>query len=180
MELHLNRIPSPLGEMLLVTDGQGAARALDFTNHVIRPTRELRERYGDMVLRESGRSEEAQRVADKLGAYFKGNLTALDDIPLAIDGSEFQRKVWAALRGIHAGTTTIYGKLARSLGFSDPRMQTPPMVVPLERGDATVFAVSHRPVKGSRGIYRVNLRHAVSRVRSGSRTAINFVFHYGP
>jgi hypothetical protein len=61
-----------------------------------------------------------------------------------------------------------------------PRMQTRPMVVPLGRGDATVFAVSHRPVTGSKGIYRVNLRHAVSPVLRGTRTALNLVFHHAP
>jgi hypothetical protein len=61
-----------------------------------------------------------------------------------------------------------------------PRMQTRPMVVPLRRGDATVFAVHHRPFKGSRGFYRVNLRHAVSRVRSGQRIALDLVFHDAP
>lgn len=61
-----------------------------------------------------------------------------------------------------------------------PRMQTRPMVVPLQRGDAIVFAVHHRPFKGSKGFYRVNLRHAVSRVRSGERVALNVVFHDAP
>jgi uncharacterized protein len=61
-----------------------------------------------------------------------------------------------------------------------PRMQTRPMVVPLRRGDAAVFAVHHRPIKGSRGSYRVNLRHAVSPVRSGQRIALDFVFHDAP
>lgn len=61
-----------------------------------------------------------------------------------------------------------------------PRMQTRPMVVPLQRGDATVFAAHHRPFKGSKGFYRVNLRHAVSRVRSGERTALDLVFHHAP
>jgi hypothetical protein len=59
-------------------------------------------------------------------------------------------------------------------------MQTRPIVVPLRRGDATVFAVHHRPVKGSRGFYRVNLRHAVSPVRSGERIALDLVFHDAP
>jgi len=49
------------------------------------------------------------------------------------------------------------------------RMQSRPMVLPLGQGDAVVFAVHHRPVHGTRGIYRVNLRHGVSRVRSGCR-----------
>jgi len=61
-----------------------------------------------------------------------------------------------------------------------PRMQTRPIVVPLRRGDATVFAVHHRPFKGSRGFYRVNLRHAVSPVRSGQRIALDLVFHDAP
>jgi uncharacterized protein len=61
-----------------------------------------------------------------------------------------------------------------------PRMQTRPMVVPLKRGDATVFAVHYRPFKGTKGYYRVNLRHAVSRVRSGERVAIDLLFHDAP
>jgi len=58
-----------------------------------------------------------------------------------------------------------------------PRMQTRPMVVPLQKGDATVFAVHYRPFKGTKGYYRVNLRHAVSRVRSGERVAVDLLFH---
>jgi hypothetical protein len=61
-----------------------------------------------------------------------------------------------------------------------PRMQTRPLVVPLQRGDATVFAVHQRPFKGSKGVYRVNLRHAVSRVRSGERVTLDLVFHDAP
>lgn len=49
-----------------------------------------------------------------------------------------------------------------------PRMQSRPEVVPLRKGDAAVFAVSHRPVQGTRGTYRVTMRHGVSRLRSGS------------
>jgi hypothetical protein len=58
-----------------------------------------------------------------------------------------------------------------------PRLQSRPMVVPLRQGDAVVFAVRHRPVQGTRGIYRVNLRHGVSRVRSGRRFALGVIFH---
>jgi uncharacterized protein len=58
-----------------------------------------------------------------------------------------------------------------------PRMQTRPAVVPLHKGDAAVFAVHSRPVQGSRGDYRVNLRHGVSRVRSGRRHTLGVIFH---
>ena len=58
-----------------------------------------------------------------------------------------------------------------------PRMQSRPMVVPLRKGDAVVFAVERRPVKGSRGNYRVNLRHGVSTVRSGTRLTAGIIFH---
>jgi hypothetical protein len=58
-----------------------------------------------------------------------------------------------------------------------PRMQSRVEVVPLAQGDAVVFAVSHRPVQGSRGVYRVTLRHGVSRLRSGQRHTVGVIFH---
>jgi hypothetical protein len=58
-----------------------------------------------------------------------------------------------------------------------PRMQSRAEVVPLGKGDAVVFAVHHRPVQGTRGVYRVNLRHGVSRVRSGRRHTAGIIFH---
>ncbi len=58
-----------------------------------------------------------------------------------------------------------------------PRMQSRPEVVPLHQGDAVIFAVQHRPVQGSRGVYRVNMRHGVSRVRRGHRQTLGIIFH---
>lgn len=58
-----------------------------------------------------------------------------------------------------------------------PRMQSRPVVVPLAQGDAVVFTVHHRPAQGKRGVYRVNLRHGVSRVRSGHRHTLGIIFH---
>lgn len=58
-----------------------------------------------------------------------------------------------------------------------PRMQSRVQVVPLGRGDAVIFAVHQRPVKGTRGFYRVNMRHGVSRVASGHRRTLGIIFH---
>jgi hypothetical protein len=56
-------------------------------------------------------------------------------------------------------------------------MQSRPEVVPLAQGDAVIFAVRYRPVQGTRGVYRVNLRHGVSRLRSGHRHTLGIIFH---
>jgi len=58
-----------------------------------------------------------------------------------------------------------------------PRMQSRAEVVPLRQGEAVIFPVRHRPVQGARGVYRVNMRHGVSRIRSGRRHTLGIVFH---
>jgi hypothetical protein len=58
-----------------------------------------------------------------------------------------------------------------------PRMQSRAAVVPLGQGDGVIFPVHHRPVQGTRGVYRVNLRHGVSRVHSGHRRTLGIIFH---
>jgi hypothetical protein len=58
-----------------------------------------------------------------------------------------------------------------------PRMQSRPLVLPLRQGDAALIAVHQRPVQGTRGTYRVNLRHGVSTVRAGRRHALGIIFH---
>jgi uncharacterized protein len=58
-----------------------------------------------------------------------------------------------------------------------PRMQSRAEVVPLIQGEAVIFPVHHRPVQGTRGIYRVNMRHGVSRLRSGHRHTLGVIFH---
>jgi hypothetical protein len=58
-----------------------------------------------------------------------------------------------------------------------PRMQSRAEVVPLTRGEGVIFPVHHRPVTGKRGVYRVNMRHGVSRLRSGTRHTLGIIFH---
>jgi uncharacterized protein len=58
-----------------------------------------------------------------------------------------------------------------------PRMQSRAEVVPLRQGEGVIFPVHHRPVQGTRGVYRVNMRHGVSRLRSGTRHTLGVIFH---
>lgn len=58
-----------------------------------------------------------------------------------------------------------------------PRMQSRAHVIPLAQGDTLIFAVQHRPIQGTRGVYRVNLRHGVSEIRSGNRYTLGVIFH---
>ncbi|HLU06687.1 MAG TPA: 2OG-Fe(II) oxygenase [Woeseiaceae bacterium] len=58
-----------------------------------------------------------------------------------------------------------------------PRRQSRPQVLPLAKGDAAIFAVHHRPVQGTRGYYRVNMRHGVSRITTGNRRTLGIIFH---
>jgi uncharacterized protein len=58
-----------------------------------------------------------------------------------------------------------------------PRMQSRAEVVPLQQGEGVIFPVHHRPVRGTRGVYRVNMRHGVSRIRSGHRHTLGIIFH---
>jgi hypothetical protein len=58
-----------------------------------------------------------------------------------------------------------------------PRMQSRAEVVPLRQGEAVIFPVHHRPVQGTRGVYRVNMRHGVSRIRDGHRQTLGIIFH---
>ena len=110
-EFSLERVASPLGVLLLVSDGE-ALRALDFEDYEARMQRLLTRHYGPVLLRE-GRDTSGARAA--LAAYFDGELDALARVAVATGGTPFQRRVWRALRAIESGRTTTYGQLARRL-----------------------------------------------------------------
>jgi methylated-DNA-[protein]-cysteine S-methyltransferase len=111
--LRLDRLPSPIGEILLVTDEAGAVRALDFHDYVPRMTRLLRLHYGDRAL-ETGAAPAS--VRHSLADYFDGAFDALSVIPWATGGTTFQNAVWRALSDIPAGTTSTYAALAARIG----------------------------------------------------------------
>ncbi len=112
MTLTLSHYSAPVGGLLLVTDGD-TLRALDFADFEPRMRTLLTRHYGAVTLVDG---DAPPAITAALDAYFAGDATALDALPVATGGSDFQRSVWAALRAIPAGTTTGYGALAASLG----------------------------------------------------------------
>ncbi len=111
--LTLDRVATPLGEVLLVTDAEGTVRALDFADYEDRMTRLLARHAPGAVVVE-GRAPERVRAA--VESYFGGDLTALDGLTVTTGGTPFQRSVWKALRAIPAGETRSYGQLAAAIG----------------------------------------------------------------
>ncbi|MEQ7155080.1 methylated-DNA--[protein]-cysteine S-methyltransferase [Brevundimonas aurifodinae] len=111
--LRLDRIETPVGEMLVVTDGEGAVRALDFADYEPRMMR-LLARHAPGATLTPGQAPEAVRQA--LAAYFAGDVRALEGLRVKTAGTAFQAEVWAALRAIPAGETRSYGQLAAAIG----------------------------------------------------------------
>ncbi|MEP9401714.1 methylated-DNA--[protein]-cysteine S-methyltransferase [Sphingomonas sp. VNH70] len=113
--LYEERLSSPIGEVVVLTDGAGALRALDFADFDARMRRLLDRHYGVggwRITAASGRSDAARAVT----AYFAGDLSAIDGIATATGGTAFQRAVWAALREVRCGRTVSYGELAVAIG----------------------------------------------------------------
>lgn len=111
--LMLDRLPSPVGEVLLVTDAEGAVRALDFADYEPR-MRRLLARHSPGATLVEGRAPDPLRRA--VTAYFHGDLGGLDGVTVKTGGTAFQEAVWAALRAIPAGETRSYGQLAAAIG----------------------------------------------------------------
>jgi len=113
MRLQLDRVMSPLGEILLACDEERRLRALDFHDYEDRMRQLLRLHYGAFELTSAPAPD---AVTMPLRGYFAGDQAALAVITVETGGTPFQRSVWAALRRIPLGATTTYGALAASIG----------------------------------------------------------------
>lgn len=115
LELLLDRIATPIGDMMIAADLRGNLRVALFTEEEEVVRRYLRLQYG-----ERGFSTEFERnphgLSEAIARYFAGDLRLIDSIPVETGGTTFQREVWHALREIPCGTTTSYGKLAERIG----------------------------------------------------------------
>ncbi|MCC6708871.1 MAG: methylated-DNA--[protein]-cysteine S-methyltransferase [Gammaproteobacteria bacterium] len=112
MKLLQDRVATPLGTVLVVSDGE-SLRALDFEDFEARMHKLLARHYGEVELL-PGRNPGGARHA--LDAYFAGDFHALDRFPVATNGTAFQQLIWRELRAISAGTTSTYGELATRIG----------------------------------------------------------------
>ncbi len=111
----IERVNTPTGQMLVVTDNECRLRAVDWEDHEQRMLGLLRRHYGAgaIRLREVSHQSAARRA---LLAYFEGDLDAIAGQPVATSGTEFQHTVWRALRDIPLGHTINYGALAVRIG----------------------------------------------------------------
>ncbi|HEY1494187.1 MAG TPA: methylated-DNA--[protein]-cysteine S-methyltransferase [Candidatus Solibacter sp.] len=113
-KLLIDRIDTPIGELLLVADDAGKLRAVDWTDYEPRMLRLLRLHYG-----KNGFHLQPERnphgLSDAISRYFAGDLAAIDKIPVQTAGTHFQRSVWSALRTIPCGAPISYSKLAEQI-----------------------------------------------------------------
>ena len=118
LQIFLERMESPVGQVILGADARGVLRVLDFADYETRMHRLLQRQYGKngFALEEARASSPAAAV---LARYFAGDVKAIDRLKVAHGGTAFQRKVWAALRDIPARATTTYGALAARLGMAN-------------------------------------------------------------
>lgn len=116
LQLLIDRIDTPIGEMLIVADHDGNLRATDWTDHESRMRRFLTLHYGKKGFTlEPARNPNS--LTNAIRSYFAGELKAIDVLPVQTAGTPFQRQVWRALRKISCGTTVSYSKLAKQIGY---------------------------------------------------------------
>jgi methylated-DNA-[protein]-cysteine S-methyltransferase len=115
LQLFVDRLDTPIGEMLIVADRDGNLRATDWTDHESRMRHFLRLHYGQDAVRLEP-SRDPNGLTSAIASYFAGELASIDTLPVQTTGTPFQREVWRALREITCGTTVSYGKLAERIG----------------------------------------------------------------
>ncbi|MFP6681733.1 MAG: methylated-DNA--[protein]-cysteine S-methyltransferase [Gammaproteobacteria bacterium] len=112
MELLMDRIPSPIGEIIVISDGENL-RALDFHEYEHRMHELLRRHYGEVRFK---RSKNPAGVSKLVQRYLDGDFDAVNEITVKTNGTPFQKEVWTKLRQIPSGKTISYGDLARRIG----------------------------------------------------------------
>ena len=114
LSLFVDRINTPIGELLLVADGAGKLRAVDWADYEERMERLLRVHYGKNGFTLAP-THNPHGLRNAIIRYFGGDVGAIDDIAVETAGTPFQRSVWKALRNISWGSAISYGKLAEQI-----------------------------------------------------------------
>lgn len=114
-DFFIDRMTTPIGELIVIADSDGKLRTIDWTDHEARMKQLLDRYYGKgrytlTTRRDPGGLTSAMR------RYFKGEIGVLKDLPVATTGTPFQESIWKALRRIKDGTTISYAELARRIG----------------------------------------------------------------
>jgi methylated-DNA-[protein]-cysteine S-methyltransferase len=114
LDFFIDRLATPIGELIVIADGEGRLRTIDWTDHEARMKRLLDRHYGKGRYTLTPRRDPGG-LTSAMRRYFKGEIGVLKDLPVATAGTPFQTAVWKALRRIKSGTTISYAELARRI-----------------------------------------------------------------
>jgi methylated-DNA-[protein]-cysteine S-methyltransferase len=115
LRLTLDRIDTPIGELQIIADEEGKLRVVHWTDHEASLHAWLKARFGRQGYCLE-KAVERLELTDLVARYFAGELSAIDELPVKMDGTDFQQEVWRELRRIPCGTTISYGQLAKRIG----------------------------------------------------------------
>ena len=115
LTLYAETIPTPIGAINIITDGQGVVRALDFDDYADRTVKLLDRHYGPGQWQWLSATKKSE-AASALTAWFAGHMGAFDRLKTVTRGTDFQHKVWAELRRTKPGQMLSYGELAGRIG----------------------------------------------------------------
>lgn len=110
----IDRTGTPIGRLLIVCDGEGRLRAIDWEDHESRMLALLERYYPEGLRLQAARDPSGLTAA--LDAYMAGNISLIDELPVETAGTPFQRMVWKMLRSVGAGETITYAQLAQRIG----------------------------------------------------------------
>jgi methylated-DNA-[protein]-cysteine S-methyltransferase len=115
LDFFIDRLATPIGELIVIADRDGKLRTIDWTDHEVR-MRQLLDRYYGKGRYTLTPKRDPGGLTSAMRRYFKGEIGVLKNLPVATTGTPFQNDVWNALRKIKDGTTISYAELARRIG----------------------------------------------------------------
>lgn len=115
LNFQLERVATPIGQLLVVTDEQQSLRAIDWHDYEERMHLLLRRQYKGIVIDLKDIAQQS-KTTQHIQAYFEGDISIINTMEVVLGGTDFQRQVWAALREIPADRPVSYGDIATKIG----------------------------------------------------------------